>query len=159
MTLWTIQAVIFAKSTLLEWSNSNKNGSVINFDVRDESGEIRIITFNEYAKTMNSIFNVGDAIQLSKGLLKPQDKKWCKLNHSLSITISKYSVFEKLKSSILNLKFDLKFNTIDEILNMEIGRTVNLVAIAVLEKQTEQIFRNIDKKQLLKKEILLVDNT
>lgn len=84
MSLWTIEALIFDKLPLREWNNGNKNGSVIHLDVRDESGEIRIVAFNEFAKQLDH-FKIGDTIRLSKAMLKPIDERWCKLKHKLII--------------------------------------------------------------------------
>lgn len=60
---------------------------MINFDVRDNSGEIRIIAFNKYTEKLNLQFKIGDIIQLSNGLLKPKDKQWCPLNHPFTFCI------------------------------------------------------------------------
>lgn len=87
---------------------------------------------------MNSIFSVGNTIQLSQGILKPSNKNWCKIKHPLSIHISKYTIFEKLEKCLPNIELNLIFNSIDEILKIEIGRQVNLVAVATLAKETEK---------------------
>lgn len=107
LSIWTIRAMIFAKSSIYNWNKNNKNGKVINIDVQDNSGKIRIVAYNEYAEKIDSIFNVGDIIQLSKGLLIPTNKKWCKIDHPVTINISKYSIFEKCPKSFLDAEIKI----------------------------------------------------
>ena len=85
LSLWTIHALIFAKSPFREWKKNNKTGSVINFDVEDASGKTRVVAYNKFAETMNGFFNVGDVIQLGKGLFIPTNKLWCKIDHPITI--------------------------------------------------------------------------
>lgn len=158
MSLWTIRALVFAKSPYREWKKNNKTNSVINFDVEDTSGKIRVVAYNQFAEKMNNLFNVGDVMQLTKGVLVPTNKLWCKLGHQITINISKYSVFEKLPNSVLNLKLKISFKSIAEILKLDIGHSVNLVAIALLCRDCE-ITRNSDQKKFLKKEVLLFDSS
>ena len=132
LSLWTIRVLVFAKSPFREWNKNNKAGSVINFDVEDATGKIRVVAYNKFAEEMNALFNVGDVMQLSKGALIPTNKLWCKIDHPVTINVSKYSVYEKLPNSFLNLKLKISFNNIEEILKLDVGNSVNLVAIAIM---------------------------
>ena len=158
LSLWTIRALIFAKSPFRQWQKNNKSGSVINFDVQDDSGKIRIVAYNKFAEEMNGVFNVGDVIQLSKGVFVPTNKLWCKLDHLITINISKYSVFEKLSNTCLNLNLKITFNTIEKILKMDVGHSVNFVAIVIMCRNND-IIRNSDKKEFFKKELLCFDSS
>ena len=157
LSLWTIQAIIFATTGLRDWNKRGKNGKVINFDVKDQSGEIRIVAFNDYAEKMNAMFNVGDTFQFSNGILKPADKIWCKLNHRFTIHVTKYSGFSKIEIS--SVSFKLNFLTIEDILKRKINKTVNLVAIATLAKDSEKVYRGSNRKEIMKKELLLIDES
>ena len=79
----------FFKSPLRQWQKNNKSGSVINFDVQDESGKIRIVAFNKFAEEMNVLFHVNDVMQLHKGVFVPTNKLWCKIDHPITINITK----------------------------------------------------------------------
>ena len=70
LTLWTIEAFIISKSSLKQWTKGPASGEVINFDVKDDTGQIRIVAFNQFTTQLDSNFVIGDCIQLSQGLIK-----------------------------------------------------------------------------------------
>lgn len=157
LTLWTIEALIIFKSPLKNWNKGQSKGDVINFDVKDDSGQIRIVAFNELAKEMDSNFNLNDCIELSQGIIKKRNNQWIPDTHEFYIQISRYSTCRKIEKGLKNFKFFPYLSTIEEIHQTEEGKFVNLFCLVVKCKEIEKISTKVTGKELLKRELMLLD--
>lgn len=60
---WTIKARVTSKSEIRTWSNSRGEGKLFNFDLMDESGEIRCTGFKDLVDKFYNYVEVGNLYQ------------------------------------------------------------------------------------------------
>eukprot|EP00900_Chrysochromulina_parva_P016781 jgi/Chrpa1/25103/Chrysochromulina_OHIO_Genome00014025-RA len=86
---WMIKARVMNKSDMRTFSNPKTgDSSVFSFDVCDESAEIRISAWREIAERLHPIIEVGKTYLISKGQLKPANKRYSTLNNAYEITLN-----------------------------------------------------------------------
>lgn len=56
---WTIKARVSSRSDLKTYQNQRGTGQLFNFDLIDETGEIRVCCFNDVAKRFSDMIQTG----------------------------------------------------------------------------------------------------
>lgn len=76
--------------TMMYWySTQCNNGQVFSFDIIDnESIEIQIACFNDFAELHYDRIEVGGLYTISKGTVKEANTKYNKLNNHMEITLA-----------------------------------------------------------------------
>nr|TKW24698.1 hypothetical protein SEVIR_3G066400v2 [Setaria viridis] len=128
---WKIKARVTAKADLKSFTNSKGAGKVFSFDLLDaQGGEVRAICFNLQADQYFDLIEVDKVYLISKGLLKPAQKKFNPLNNDYEILVDHTTSIEICcgdESSLPRQQYN--FRQIREIENMEVGAFVDLVGI------------------------------
>ncbi|KAF8667141.1 hypothetical protein HU200_053328 [Digitaria exilis] len=130
-TGWTIKARVTAKSDVRHYKNDRGSGKVFSFDLLDaQGGEIRMTCFNAHVDQFFDLIEVDKVYKISRGTLKPAQKKFNPLNNEYEITAdfkTSIEVFSSDDSSIPRQQYD--FRQISEIESIEVGAIVDLVGI------------------------------
>ncbi|CAL4896078.1 unnamed protein product [Urochloa decumbens] len=128
---WKIKARVTAKTALRHFNNTTGTGKVFSFDLLDaEGGEIRATCFNLQAEQYFGLIEVDKVYLISKGSLKPAQKKFNPLNNDHEILVDHTTSIEICCGD--ESRFTLhqyNFRQISELENMEIGAFVDLVGI------------------------------
>ncbi|PAN16851.1 hypothetical protein PAHAL_3G091100 [Panicum hallii] len=128
---WTIKARVTSKTDLRHYTNNKGPGKVFSFHLLDaQGGEIRATCFNVQADQFFDLIEVDKVYLISRGSLKPAQKKFNPLNHEYEITVdfrTSIEVFPSDDSSIPRQQYN--FHQISEIENIEVGSIVDLVGI------------------------------
>ncbi|KAM9782419.1 replication protein A 70 kDa DNA-binding subunit-like isoform 1-T1 [Syngnathus typhle] len=85
---WTIKARVINKSDIRNWSNARGEGKVFDFEVVDETGEIKITAFNEEVDKFFSLVEQDRVYLISKGTVKLANKQFTSLKNDYAITLS-----------------------------------------------------------------------
>jgi replication factor A1 len=128
---WKIKARVTAKAELRHFTNCKGAGKVFSFDLLDaQGGEIRAVCFNLQADLYFDLIEVDKVYLISKGSLKPAQKKFNPLNNDYEILVDHTTSIEICwgdESSCTRQQYN--FRQISDIENMEIGAFVDLVGI------------------------------
>ncbi|CAN6336074.1 unnamed protein product [Urochloa humidicola] len=128
---WTIKARVTSKTDLRHYNNSRGPGKVFSFDLLDaQGGEIRATCFNVQADQFFDLIEVDKVYLISRGSLKPAQKKFNPLNHEYEITMDFKTTIEVCPSDDISIpRQQYNFRQISEIENIEVGAIVDLVGI------------------------------
>ncbi|CAN6326428.1 unnamed protein product [Urochloa humidicola] len=128
---WTIKARVTSKTDIRHYNNSKGPGKVFSFDLLDaQGGEIRATCFNAQADQFFDLIEVDKVYLISRGSLKPAQKKFNPLNHEYEITVDFKTTIEVCPSDDISIpRQQYNFRQISEIENIEIGAIVDLVGI------------------------------
>ncbi|GJM94343.1 hypothetical protein PR202_ga10982 [Eleusine coracana subsp. coracana] len=122
---WTIKARVTVKTDLRHYENARGTGKVFSFDLLDaKGGEIRVTCFNLQVDRYFNLIEVDKVYLISRGTVKPAQKKYYPLN-------SDYEIFAD----------DSTFIEISEIENMENGSLVDLLGVVTLVSPSATITR------------------
>jgi replication factor A1 len=128
---WTIKARVTAKSDLRHYGNARGPGKVFSFDLLDaQGGEIRATCFNLQVDQFFDLIEVDKVYLISRGTLKPAQKKYNPLNSDYDILVDNSTSIEVCSdddSSIPRQQYD--FRQISEIEKMENGSLVDLLVV------------------------------
>jgi replication factor A1 len=100
---WTIKGRCSVKSEMRRYNKNGRAGCVFNFDLLDDSGEIRCVCFGDVAEQYDQQIQQGKCYTLSKVTAKTMDankRKWNQTGHNCEITVEKNS---KVKSALIAL--------------------------------------------------------
>ncbi|XP_062230519.1 replication protein A 70 kDa DNA-binding subunit C-like isoform X2 [Phragmites australis] len=155
---WTIKARVTAKTDLRHFTNAKGPGKVFSFDLLDaQGGEIRATCFTLQADQYFDLIEVDKVYLVSKGSLKPAQKKFNPLNHEYEIFVDHRTSIEICSgddSSIPRQQYN--FRQISEIENMETGAIVDLVGVVTSVGPSATIMRK-DGSEAQRKTLQLKD--
>ena len=127
---WTVKARVTSKSDIKRWHNAKGEGTVFNFEVLDEGGgEIRMTAFKDACEKFYPIIEVGKVYIISKGSLKPANKRWSNLNNDFEVTLESNSTIEPVledasTANIPTITFNFK-----PIMSLESAQTSSIVDV------------------------------
>ncbi|XP_062223277.1 replication protein A 70 kDa DNA-binding subunit C-like [Phragmites australis] len=141
---WTIKARVTAKTDLRYYTNSKGPGKVFSFDLLDaQGGEIRATCFNLAVDQFYDLIEVDKVYLISRGNLKPAEKKYNHLNHEYEITldasISSVEICSGDDNSIPRQQFN--FQQISEIENMDNDAMVDLLGVVTSVGPSDTIMK------------------
>jgi replication factor A1 len=128
---WKIKAMVTAKADLKHFTSAKGPEKVFSFDLLyAQGGEVRAICFNLQADQYFDLIEVDKVYLISKGSLKPAQKKFNPLKNDYEIVVDHRTSIEICcgdESSFPRQHYN--FRQIREIENMDIGAFVDLVGI------------------------------
>eukprot|EP00871_Galdieria_phlegrea_P004639 jgi/Galph1/5176/GphlegSOOS_G3819.1 len=75
---WMIKGRVSNKGEIRHYQNAKGEGSVFSFEIMDTSSSIKITAFREVASHLYKLIEVGKVYRISKGTLKPADRRFNK---------------------------------------------------------------------------------
>lgn len=157
---WTICVYVMHKSEIRNYNNAKGAGKVFNFDVSDDSGEIRITCFKEECERFYDLIEVGKTYYIGKGNVKPAQKKFSNLKNDYEILLNQNS-FIKICS---NFQLDAPakryhfIKSLESINNLETNTAIDVIAVIRSVGETEPVTTK-NGKETLKRELLIVDKS
>lgn len=155
---WTIKARVSSKGELRAYNNPKGDGKVFSFDLIDsEGGEIRVTCFNSAAEQYYPIIEFGKVYLISKGSIKPANKKYNVLNHEYEMTLDSGSMVEPCEddSKIPGVAFNFRQISDIELLPSEtildvIGVIISISPASIVMKKngTETVKRSLQLKDM-----------
>lgn len=157
---WVIRARVTNKSVLRTYSNAKGAGKLFNFDVCDESGEIRITAFNAECDRFFNLIEKDGIYLISKGSIKPANKKFSSVNCDYEITLNQQSVIEVCNNvSIAIPKQRYKFTVLAKINELQAGAVIDAIGVIRSASNPETFVSKKTSKELTKKEVNIVDSS
>lgn len=157
---WVIKARVTAKSTIRTWSNAKGEGKLFSMDLVDETGEIRATAFQQQVDKYYDMIEIDKIYYISKCQLKPANKQYSKMKNEYEMTFSNETVVQECiddNTSIPTIKYDLI--TISNIANMEANEIVDVVGVCRDASDLSNITVRATGRELIKRELTLVDQS
>jgi replication factor A1 len=154
---WIIKARVTSKTDMRHYNNQKGPGKVFSFDLLDASGEIRVACFNAQADQFFDLIEIDKVYLISRGVLKPAQKKFNPLNNEYEINVDVRTSIEVCPSDDSSIpKQQYNFRQISEIESIEVGAIVDLVGIVTSVNPSVTITRK-DGSEAQKRTLQLKD--
>ncbi|CAH8313010.1 unnamed protein product [Eruca vesicaria subsp. sativa] len=140
---WTIKARVTSKGDLRRYNNPRGDGKVFSFDLLDaDGGEIRAACFNAVADQFFEQIVVGNLYLISRGSLRPAQKKYNHLPNDYEITLNNESTIEQCYEEDAAIPKNLyNFRSIGDIESMETDSIIDVIGIVSSISPTVSIMR------------------
>lgn len=157
---WVIRVRVTNKSALRTYNNAKGAGKLFNFDVCDESGEIRITAFNAECDRFFNMIEKDNLYYITKGIIKPANKKFSSLNCDYEITLGQQSVIEICDNASIPLpKQRYKFVVLSHVNDLPASTVVDAIGVVRSITNAETFVSKKTSKELTKKEVNIVDSS
>jgi len=155
---WTVKGRVISKSDIRKWNNQRGEGWLFNFELKDDTGTVKVTGFKEDCDRIFPLIEEGDVITLSRGNLKPKDARYNKTDSEYEITLQRDSHVEVLPDDGVVPKIKFEFKNIGDIENFEPGTIVDVVGVVKTVADCQDI---VSKKgqNLTKRELTIVDRS
>lgn len=155
---WVIRARVIAKSALRTYSNAKGEGKLFNFDMCDESGEIRATAFNQQADKFYDMIEIDKVYYISKCKLNQANKKFNNLRNDYEMMMNADSVIQECTDVSLIPEIKYSFVQISDIGNMAAESIIDVIGVCK-EVSDLNSFTSKNGRDLTKREVTLVDSS
>lgn len=140
------------------WSNSRGDGKLFNFEIADESGEIRITAFNKEADKFFTLVEPGKVYLISKATLKPANKQYNSLKNDYEMTLHANTSIVLCDDGQDVPMVCCDFVPIAELENMDKDSIVDVIGVC---KEAEDVSRITSKsgREVSKRALELIDTS
>ena len=160
LTHRTIKGRCIAKTSIREWRNSKSEGSLFSFDLKDQSGSIRITAFNAQCASFFDIVKVDEIYQLSGGRVKKEDSKFKTMTSSaFEITLDAKSALKACDDDGSCPAITYDFKKISEVAALPVRGCCDVVAIIVSIGSVNIVTNKNTQKELHKRDLIIVDDS
>ncbi|CRG98167.1 replication protein A1, large subunit, putative [Plasmodium gallinaceum] len=156
---WIIKARVQSKDNIRKFFSSNKEGKVFNIELCDEDGEIKANFFGKAVDKWYDFLEVGKIYKISKGNIKPANKKFNTLKHDCEITLDENSIIELLEENDNIPKFIYNFSSIDNIKNMNTGSLVDVIGVVFSFQDIIQVLIKKTGQYKEKRDLIIIDDS
>jgi replication factor A1 len=151
---------VASKPSIRTWSNSRGEGRVLNVDLVDETGEIRAVGFNEMADKMQGLLELGQVYFVSRGRLKPANKKFSSVKNDYQLTLGDETTIELCTEGAPDLPtLQYNFTTIAEIENIEPNTLIDVIGVCKSAAEVTSVTSRSTGKQIPKRDVQLMDRS
>lgn len=170
---WVVKGRVVSKSGTRTWHNQRGDGKLFSFDLKDDTGDVRITAFNQECERFQSIVEVGKVLRVSRGQVKNANKRFTQSDYE--VTLNADSTVEEdddgmkilLKQFFVNVFFsdndcpqvEYKFVKISEIESMEPNTLVDVAGVIRKVEDATTIMQKTTQKELIKRDLSLVDES
>ena len=126
---WVIKTRVTSKRDLRTIQTKNGAMQVFDFDMCDESGEIRATAWREAADKFHPLIEVGKVYLIARGQLKMANKQFSTLNNAYEISLGFDSQIEVCEDAVLMPKIHYNFVTVADIESKVLNATVDVIGV------------------------------
>ncbi len=165
-TGWVIRVRVTSKTPLKTYNTARGSGHVFSFDTVDKSGgEMRIVAFNAQADKWYEVIERGRVYLISKGAVKPADKRYSLLKAEYEVTLTAYSVIkpvdepvdEQAAGAIPLMRYN--FKSLSEVVGMTAGTTIDVIGVVRTVGELESFVARNTGRQMAKRVVTIVDRS
>ena len=157
---WTIKARVTAKSDVRTWHNTRGEGKLFSVDLLDaQGGQIRATMFNDAVDKFYPLLSIDGVYTISKGLLKPANKKFSLLPNDYELTLNSDADIQFVEddASIEQQRFN--FQSIEQIGHKQENEFADVIGIVQSVSPISHITSKTTQKELTKRTVMLCDDT
>lgn len=156
---WIIKARVQKKDGIRKFTTQNKEGQLFIIELCDGSGEIRANFFGKAVDKWYNYIEEGRIYVISKGNVKPKNKKYNMLNHDCELSLDENSIIELSEETNMIPKCMYNFVRIDQIKNMHNDTFVDVIGIAYGFQELTRVFVKRAEEYRNKRDVVLLDES
>lgn len=157
---WVIKARVTAKSNVRAWNNAKGEGKLFNFDLCDETGEIRVTAFRDMVDKYYDMLQIDKVYYISKCQIKPANKQYSKLKNDYEMTIGSDTQIQLCEDDAENIpRISYDFIPIAEINEKSAESIVDIIGICKEASEATKLVAKSSGRELTKRELTLVDRS
>lgn len=155
---WMVKARVTHKGDIKEWKNDRGAGKLMNIEILDaDGGKMRVCMFGEAVDMFEPIIQQGRTYFISKGQIKPSNKKFNPNGGDYEMTLDKNSTVVPTEDDKIPMQA-YNFVPIIDIQNIDADKVIDVIGKVINVGDIQQI--NTKRgAQLAKRNITLVDST
>ena len=160
-TSFVLRGRVTAKSEMRTFSRPDgKDGKVFNFDITDDSSEIRIVAFNSECDRFYDFIEKDMIYYINRGNIKPANRRFSNLKSDYEISLVHDSAIEiSVENEVLP---EVRFNyiPIDQIVGKSMNSAVDMIGVITkVDRSLHSIVSRKNQKEYHKRDVTLVDKT
>jgi replication factor A1 len=156
---WTIEARCVSKTDVKTWTNARGEGKLFSVTLLDATGDIRVTGFNETCSLFYEAFQVGQAYRLSRAAVKLTRKQFGGASNAYEIHLEKDSLVVPLGDPGALPGIQYAFHRVQAISNLQKDDVVDVIGVVTERGDLVQITSKATQKQLVKRDIVLADDS
>ncbi|CAG8444238.1 3605_t:CDS:1 [Ambispora leptoticha] len=155
---WSLKAKVIKKSEIKTYTNQRGEGKIFSFNIMDDSGEIKVVCFNDACEKFYNLIEEDHVYMISNAKVTTSRFKTSAICSDYEIHLEKTtSVILCQESWIPNIKYNfIKLNRLNEFNKDDM---IDIIAIVLKDNGTLQVFSKKNQKYVTKRELVLVDET
>jgi len=156
---WTIKARVTAKGEKRTWSNAKGEGALFSVDLLDaQGGQIKATMFRDAVDKFYDVFQENHVYIISKGQLKPANKKFSRLPNEYELTLNSDAEVIPVENdaSIETTRFD--FVPIESLNQVQPNEFVDILGVCVSVGPLTNLTSKAGQ-ELRKRALTLLDKT
>ncbi|XP_067928736.1 replication protein A 70 kDa DNA-binding subunit-like [Watersipora subatra] len=158
---WTIKARVTQKSAVRTYSNSRGEGKFFNCVFTDESGEIKATAWKTECDAFFEQLELNKVYFVSKGQLKTANKQFSNTNNDYEMNLSADTRIvpcdDSESSSVPAVQY--KFVTVADLSEKAVGSLIDICGVVHNVGDINTIIAKVSQKEMMKRDIELVDDT
>lgn len=82
---WTVKGRVVSKGSIRTWHNQKGEGKLFSFELKDDTGDVKITAFNQECDRFHSIVDVGKVVRVCRGQVKNANKRFCQSDYEVTL--------------------------------------------------------------------------
>jgi replication factor A1 len=156
---WTIRGRCTYKSDVRKFQNARGEGSVVSFELTDDSGSIRITAFTELAADVEVKVHTGRVYIVSRGQLKQANERFNRSTSSFEMTLDRNSVLNEADDDGSVAQIHYNFTKIADLDSIDVKGNCDIVAAVHEISEVSEIIVRSTGEPMKKRSITLVDDS
>ena len=149
---WMFRGRVLSKSHK-RYTNAKGEGELMNMDIADQTGDIRVTCFNEVVKELFDKVTVGKCYLVGGGQLKTKNAQWNHTSHGFEVTLNRGCHFEECEERPEIPKHNYAFTKIVGLANVANEARVDVIGVIEsaqdLHEYTNKTGKNVKKRVLV----------
>lgn len=155
---WVIKARVIWKSEVKPFMNGG--GKLFSFTLKDISGEIRCVVFNEDCEKFYNLIMIGYVYYLSKATLKQQNKNFNKLHHPFEIHFKSDTVVMICNEDTRDVpQLNYKFQSIASIEEKRKNEFVDILGLVQSCSEVKNVTERNMGRNLKVRDLMIIDES
>lgn len=156
---WTIRGRCTFKGDLRKFQNSRGEGSVVSFELTDESGSIRITGFTQAAQRIVDTVHMNRIYRVSRGFLKQANERYNRSTSNFEMTLDQSSELEEVDDDGTVLQIKYNFTKIANLESVDVKGTCDVVGIVTNVGPLSEITLRSSGEQCARRTVTITDDS
>ncbi|EME26268.1 Replication factor A protein 1 [Galdieria sulphuraria] len=156
---WIIKGRVSSRGEIRHYQNAKGEGSVFSFEIMDSTASIKVTAFRENASSLYKLIEIGKVYRISKGVLKPADKRFNKTSFEYEMIADNNTEVVPVEDvgEVPNVIFH--FTKIANLENIVAGQFCDVLGIVKDVSELSSVVSRTTGITLAKRTVVLMDDS
>ena len=155
---WTIKATVISKGEVRRINTRAGEMPVFDFAIADDSAEIRVTCWRETAEKFAPMIEIGKVYLISRGQVKPANKKFSTLNNDYELTLGNESALQLCADEVTKIKRHYNFVSIADVGEKAAQAVVDVIGVVTSVGPAARILAK-SGNELTKRVLVIADDS